>query len=158
FLVLARMAASIRKGESLGSWLYGVAYRIATKASREKGRMRELEGRMPSVPHADQSADLALRELQAILDDEISRLPAKYRGPLVPGGRECKSRDEAAQELGWKLGTLSSRLAHARRLLQQRLTRRGVTLSAAFGAMALATDQTLAMTDTHAATTLHAAM
>src|SRR5438128_1743060 len=45
FLVLARKAKSIRKQESLGSWLYGVAYRIAGKA-REKQRKRPVPERL----------------------------------------------------------------------------------------------------------------
>jgi RNA polymerase sigma factor (sigma-70 family) len=158
FLVLARMAGSIRKGESLGSWLYGVAYRIASKSARAAGRRRDRERQAPVMPRPEEPADVTLRDLQAILDEEVNRLPAKYRGPFVLCCLECKSRDEAATELGWKHGTLASRLAHAKRLLQDRLTRRGVTLSAALGATAITAVEAAALPAPLAATTLQAAL
>jgi RNA polymerase sigma factor (sigma-70 family) len=137
FLVLARRAGSIHKPGAVASWLYGVAHRIALKArtrsARRQALLRPAEPRPPDGP----VAELALRELQAILDEEVALLAEKYRAPFVLCCLEGKSKPEAAQELGWKEGTVAGRLALAREQLRRRLKWRGVALSAALCAAAL---------------------
>jgi RNA polymerase sigma factor (sigma-70 family) len=127
FLVLIRQAGSIARPEALGSWLYGVAYRVALKARGDTRRRRQLESAAP----APEAPAEPCSEVRHILDEEVSRLPAKYRRPVVLCYFEGKTYQEAARLLGWPAGTASTRLARARALLRTRLARRGVTLSAA---------------------------
>jgi RNA polymerase sigma factor (sigma-70 family) len=138
FLILARKAAAIRKGEAVGSWLYGVTYRTAMKASRGNRRRKGHEKLASSTRSSEPpwSAE-ACRELQRLFDEEVQRLPHKYQAPFVLCCLQGLSKGEAARELGWKEGTVSGRLAQARKELQRRLTRRGVELTAILGVAAL---------------------
>lgn len=128
FLVLVRRAGSISKPELLGNWLYGVAYRVASKA-RAAGLKRQAKERLADVKTTEAADEPQWRELSPVLDEELQRLPEKYRVPLVLCYLEGKTYTEAAQLLELAEGTVSGRLARARELLRHRLTRRGVTLS-----------------------------
>jgi RNA polymerase sigma factor (sigma-70 family) len=138
FLTLARKAAAIGRRQAVAAWLYSVAYRAALRAQSRRPRTvvqspRDL-GTVPARPDEDP----AWRDLRPVLDEEIGRLPAKYRAPFVLCHVEGRTNEEAARELGCPVGTVLSRLARARQRLRARLTRRGVTLTAAALAAALA--------------------
>jgi RNA polymerase sigma factor (sigma-70 family) len=141
FLVLARSAASIRKRGSLASWLHGVAYRTAKTARRGAATRREYEGRVKAMSQKDASEDLAWREVQSLLDEEVATLPEPYRTAFVLCQLEGLSRQEVARRLGVKEGTVSSRLGRAREQLREKLARRGVSLAALLGALAFARGQ-----------------
>jgi RNA polymerase sigma factor (sigma-70 family) len=130
FLVLAHKGASIGKRDSVASWLYGVAYRTALKAQAEAARRRAYEGPLTDAAVAPTVRDLAWEELRAVLDEEVNRLPQRYRAPVVLCYFEDKTYAEAACALGLAAGTVASRLARARDLLRRRLVRRGFSLSA----------------------------
>jgi RNA polymerase sigma factor (sigma-70 family) len=129
FLILARKAGSIRKREALAGWLYEVAYRVAMRMRTAAGRQRALERQTTDMPQTDPAAEAAWREVRPILDEELHRLPTKYRSCLVLCYLEGRSNREAARELGWPEGSMSRRLARARELLRTRLSRRGVIVS-----------------------------
>jgi RNA polymerase sigma factor (sigma-70 family) len=137
FLVLVRKLSSIHKHTSLGSWLYKVAYRVALRAGRVAAQRRLRESQAPARVAPDPLGDVTWREVQAIFDEELQRLPEKYQAPVILCCLEGRARDEAAQQLGWSLGTLKGRLERGRELLRARLVRRGVALSAALAATLL---------------------
>src|SRR5262249_19035622 len=116
FLALARKASSIRKPEALGCWLYGVASHLAFKVKAKRRAVSLL--REPIAPPTGP-------ELCAALDEEVTRLAWRYQAPIVLCYLEGRTREEAARQLGWSLGTLKLRLSQGRAILRDRLTRRG---------------------------------
>ena len=144
FLVLARRAGAIRDRERLARWLFGVALRISARARVLAGRRRDRERPAPSEL-AGPEFDPAGWELRAILDEEIGRLPGRYRSPVVLCYLEGRSHTEAARQLGWPVGTVKGRLSRARDLLRSRLLRRGLSVPAAALAMATACDASAAV-------------
>src|SRR5262249_13038958 len=120
---------SIRRPESVASWLYGVPYHLALEARARQTRRGTRERQVQVMPQPPSLAETSWAQLEPVLDEDLGRLPEEYRPPLVLRYLEGKSSREAAAELGWPLGSTSGRLARARELLRQRLTRRGVTLS-----------------------------
>ena len=125
FLVLARKASAVMPREKVGGWLYGVAYRTAMKARAMNAKRRTKERLAAEMPRCESSAD---NELLAKLDHELSRLPEKYRVPVILCELEGRSRKEVARMLEIPEGTLSWRLAQARKLLAKRLSRKELVL------------------------------
>jgi RNA polymerase sigma factor (sigma-70 family) len=143
FLVLVRKADSVVPRAMVGNWLHGVAFRTAHKARvmNAKRLAREMHVReRPMV--VDGGPDLAWHDLLPLLDQELQAMPDKYRAPIVLCDLEGKTRKQAALQLGWPEGTLSSRLALGRKMLARRLERRG--LSPRAGAMPLLVTPALA--------------
>jgi HlyD family secretion protein len=130
FLVLVKRRGSIRRIESLGGWLYGVACRVAARARVEAARRRKLEERavLRIVEAVDDAAgdELDRAELGPALQEEVRLLPERYRAVVVLCYFEGLTQEQAAAQLSCPLGTVRSRLARARSILQRRLTRRGL--------------------------------
>jgi RNA polymerase sigma factor (sigma-70 family) len=143
FMVLVRKARSVVPRELVGHWLYGVACRVALDARGRAGRRRAREKQVEDMPHPTTPAPRD-PDLRPVLDRELSRLPDKYRVPVVLCDLEGRSRKEVARVLGLPEGTLSSRLAAARKMLAGRLARHGLPLGTAALAAALAADATQA--------------
>jgi RNA polymerase sigma factor (sigma-70 family) len=142
FLILARKAAAVRWQESVRNWLYQVASRVAREARARRARRQRHERAAAALPRADGESELTWQEVRGVLDEELSRLPEKYRAPLVLCYLQGKTRDEAAEQLGWVVGAVKKRLEVGRNLLRQRLIRRGLRLSAALLATLLAKNLT----------------
>ena len=155
FLVLVHRAASLRRPESLGSWLYGVAYRIARRSRMRLNRTTTDWRELAATGGPDE--ELAWRELRPVLDEELQRLPEKYRRPILLCFVEGKTQEGAARDLGWTRGALRGRLERGRDLLHSRLARRGITLPAVLLAGVLATRATAAVPGGLASTTAGAA-
>jgi RNA polymerase sigma factor (sigma-70 family) len=130
FLVLARRAAAVRPQEMLANWLYGVAYRTALKARAAAARRRTRERQVRDMPEPEAPATEAWGDLGPLLDRELERLPERYRVAVVLCDLEGRTRREAARQLGWPEGTLSTRLTRGRARLARRLARHGLALSA----------------------------
>jgi RNA polymerase sigma factor (sigma-70 family) len=159
FLVLVRKAASVRNRHLLGPWLHGVAYRTAINARADRTRRRAQETQAVDMSTVESTPDAGWAEVRPILDEEVQRLPGKYRVPFVLCYLENKTYEEAAQQLGCPRSTVATRLARARSRLRQCLARRGLALSTAGMIGMLSPDMVIAApTPALVASTLRAAL
>jgi polysaccharide biosynthesis/export protein len=130
FLVLVRRCGSIRRFESLGSWLYGVACRVAARARVDAAKRRSAErhGALRVVQAVDSggAGEPDRAEFGTVIQEEVRRLPENYRAVVALCYWEGLTQEQAAIQLGCPLGTVRSRLARARNRLHRRLTRRGL--------------------------------
>jgi RNA polymerase sigma factor (sigma-70 family) len=136
FLVFARKAGSIGRREAVAAWLHKVAYRVALRARARAAMRLAVEKPLTDLPAPNRPDDLLWRDLRPVLDEEIDRLPEKYRAPFVLCYLQGHTNEEAAERLGCPKGTVLSRLARGRERLRSRLARRGVVLSAGWFAAA----------------------
>jgi RNA polymerase sigma factor (sigma-70 family) len=146
FLVLVRRARQLGPCDAIGPWLYGVAARVALRARSQAARRRRHEPIALEYPvAAPPVSGWVDPDLGEVLDQELSRLPSKYRSPLVLCYLEGRTHEEAAQKLDWPVGTVKGRLARARDLLRSRLARRGLAPTAGALASIVSRDATAAL-------------
>jgi RNA polymerase sigma-70 factor (ECF subfamily) len=143
FLVLVCKATSVVPRERVSNWLYGVAHRTALYARRTAVRRKGREKQVANMPERGVAENDFWRDLRPLLDEELSRLPHKFRAVIVLCDLEGKTRKEAARQLGLRDGSVASRLARARAKLAKQLTRRGIGLSGGSLAALLALNQAL---------------
>jgi RNA polymerase sigma factor (sigma-70 family) len=134
FLVLARKADCVNPRGALAGWLHGVAHNVARKARGRAARRAAVEAAAPPRRAELVPTEPNWDELEPVLDAELAALPEKYRAALVLCDLEGRTRAECAAALDCSEGTLSSRLTRGRRMLAERLTRRGFRCTA--GALA----------------------
>jgi RNA polymerase sigma factor (sigma-70 family) len=158
FLTLARKGHTIRRRGALPSWLYRVAFRIALRLKARADRRESPEVLGDVAVDNDPAADAGWRELRPMLDQEVQRLPKKYRTPMVLCYLEGKTYEEAASLLGCPKGTVAIRLLRGRQMLKGRLVRRGLFAAAGCVAMSAVLPQaSAAVPMALAATTVGAA-
>jgi RNA polymerase sigma factor (sigma-70 family) len=159
FLVLVRSAASLVIHDSLSPWLYVVAYRTAIQARAVKRRHQVREHQKDGLDMLAQAAvgKADWQDVRPILDDELSRLPPRYRRLLVLHYLEGKSHRQMAHELQMASGSMSALLNRARNLLRSRLLRRGVLVSTAVLTVSMAQEATAAVPPKLAAATIKSA-
>jgi RNA polymerase sigma factor (sigma-70 family) len=156
FLILARKAGGRDWKESIGNWLYQVAYRLAVRLRRQAGRRQRHEQQAAPRHSSDPLAEITLREAQTALDEELNQLPQALRAPILLCCLEGETRDEAAQHLGWSVSTLKRRLERGRELLRVRLRRRGLTIPALLTGLTVAESTTAAVPITLITSTIQA--
>jgi RNA polymerase sigma factor (sigma-70 family) len=137
FLVLVRKAGTVVPRHMVGNWLHGVARRTALKARALAARRRARECQVIELPDREVSPPEAWADVRGVIDEELTRLPGRYRAVVLLCDLEGKTRAQAARQLGVPAGTVAGWLWRARVLLARRLTRRGVSLSGASLATAL---------------------
>jgi polysaccharide export outer membrane protein len=125
FLILVRRAGAVRKRESVGSWLHGVALRVSACARTAEARRHRHEQRAAARVPVRSIDEPDAHEIAAVLHQELGRLPERYRTVVVLCYLEGLTCEAAAQRLGWPVGTVKSRLARGRDRLLRRLIRRG---------------------------------
>jgi RNA polymerase sigma-70 factor (ECF subfamily) len=157
FLILIRKAASLGQPDKLANWLYGVADRVARRSRQTLTREQERQRPGLETVAAGSVDHEAASDLEVLLHEELRRLPAKYRSPLILCYLEDRTTEEAAKQLRWPVGTLKVRLMRGRRMLRTRLERRGWPLSAGALATALSADAAPAVPAGLVGTTVRAA-
>ena len=119
FMILVKKAASIRRRETLASWLYGVARRVAVRARKTAVRRGELRWGQVAEMKASSMPDPSRHEEIEALHQELDRLPERYRAVLVLCHLEGRTHAEAARLLNCPAGTVSIRVSRARERLQR---------------------------------------
>jgi RNA polymerase sigma factor (sigma-70 family) len=145
FLVLANRAGAVRNRDSVASWLYGVALRVASRArvTAIRRRIRDRRTNMAAQaaaamePRQAEPAPAESDDRAQVLYQEVGRLPEKFRAPIVLCYLEGLTHDEAATRLSWPVGTIRSRLSRGRDALRHRLSRRGVTAPVVVGPLSV---------------------
>src|SRR5262245_26385759 len=157
FLIFVKKAGTLRDRSLLTNWLHGVALRVARKARGQDARRQSVE-RRAAESAADPRRDSDEIELRLVIDEEIRRLPERYRLPLVLCHVEGLRHDEVAHRLGCPIGTVESRLSRARQQLRARLTRRGLSPTASVMAAVLRPSAVSPVAPSLAEATLRAAV
>jgi RNA polymerase sigma factor (sigma-70 family) len=158
FMVLVRKARLIQDPDSLGGWLRGVAYRTALRVRCRTARRLVVERTRPTTLYTEDVPEELSPELRQMIRAELERLPETYREPVTLCYLHGMTHQEAARKLGWPVGTVKVRLVRGRRLLRERLDRRGVSFGASLLLWLLDSTQARAVRDALLESTVRAMM
>lgn len=140
WIVLAKKARSVHKPEQLSHWLYGVARHAALNVRKMRKRRNNREHALGESTDVADPRTTSWNETRPMLDDEVARLPEKYRLPVLLCCLQGLSHQEAARQLAWPIGTVAGRLSRGKELLRKRLLKRGVMISPTVLSLCLAQD------------------
>jgi RNA polymerase sigma factor (sigma-70 family) len=158
FLVLWEKAAALRRRNSVAGWLHHVARNVCRNVKRARKARKSHERKAAEMTDQDQTEPAKWDDIKQVLDNELDRLPDKYRLPIILCHLESRSQGEAAALLDVTQSTIAKRMKRGREILCQRLKRRGVTIGVATLATTLTTSATAAVVPaTFTATTTQAA-
>jgi RNA polymerase sigma factor (sigma-70 family) len=135
FLVFVQKATALPDKEMVGNWLYGVAHQTAVRMRALAAKRGVRERQVAVMPEPTSAEQYVWNDLQPVLDEELARLPDKYRVLIVLCDLAGNTRKDVARQLDIPEGTVASRLATARMMLAKRLSRRGVLSGVLLGAL-----------------------
>jgi RNA polymerase sigma factor (sigma-70 family) len=159
FLVLWKKAGSLRGRASVAGWLHHVARNVCRNAKRAKSVRQAREREAAKMNQKIETPAESWDEIKEVLDDELDRLPEKYRLPIILSDMEGQSQEEIATLLETNRATIATRIRRGREMLRSRLARRGVTIGISALAASLTTNAcTAALPVTFTSTTTQAAM
>ncbi len=145
FLVLARRPRSIRRADTLSSWLYTVAWRTSWRLVKRRSKLpMDTLSQEPALEPPGPLEQIASAQNLLVLDEELNQLPAKYRDVLVMTYFADQSNQQVADHLDVSRGTVDGRLRRGRNMLRVRLARRGVSLGVVGIAAGLLTEASAA--------------
>jgi len=128
FLAAWQGLPSFRGDARFPTWLYRIAYNCSLKQLEQRKRDRALQTAMQAeqvleCANDDNRADAELdtHERQAMVQEHLSQLPAKYRIVLILRHLQEMTYEEMAEILTVPIGTIKTHLFRARNLLKERL-------------------------------------
>jgi RNA polymerase sigma factor (sigma-70 family) len=145
FATLARRAASLTTYPSVAGWLHRTAWNEASRhrrAAASRGRHERAAGEYRLAVAAVPAADPLDGEVVKVeVHRAVNALPDPFHVPVVLHDLQGWTIAEVADLLGSPPGTVAAQVSRGRKLVRDRLDRRGFPLTSAAVAAVLAADR-----------------